>query len=66
MTLIFSVATEDRIINATDRLVTLPDGSVFDSKTNKTILVWGYDALFLLRIQELPLSKMFGLKMGWS
>lgn len=48
MTLIISVSTENRVISASDRLVTLPDGSVFDSKTNKTVLVWASDAIFFI------------------
>ena len=39
MTLILTVATDRKVIQASDRLATLPDGTVHNDKANKTVAV---------------------------
>ncbi len=39
MTLILTVGTDRRVIQASDRLVTLPDGTVYNDKANKSVAV---------------------------
>jgi hypothetical protein len=46
MTLILTVATGDKIVQASDRRLTYPDGSLYDDEANKAICVACQDSVF--------------------
>jgi hypothetical protein len=46
MTLILNILTSNRIIQASDRRLTLPNGDIFDDEANKAICVVCADAIF--------------------
>jgi hypothetical protein len=48
MTLIITLATADKVVQASDRRLTLPDGSVFDDEANKAICAGCKDAHFCI------------------
>lgn len=48
MTLIITVATSSKVVQASDRRLTRPDGSVFDDEANKAVCVGCKDAHFCI------------------
>lgn len=62
MTLIVTAITEKRIIQVSDRRLTLPNGSLFDDESNKALVVYCKNARFLMSYTGY--SKTRGLSSG--